>query len=113
MDWAAAGTLGGLCVAGITVLSFWMRFSERISKAEGAADTATRAAEAARVAAHEANEKVAIQSAAFALYREQIAREYIHREVMREVEERLTAAIDRLGDRLDRALERSGHQHKD
>ena len=54
-----------------------------------------------------------IQSAAFPLYREQIAREYIHREVMREVEERLTAAIDRLGDRLDRALERSGHQHKD
>jgi hypothetical protein len=36
------------------------------------------------------------------LYREQIARDYIHREVMREVEDRLTGAIDRLGERLDR-----------
>jgi hypothetical protein len=34
----------------------------------------------------------------------------IHREVMREVEDRLTAAIDRLGDRLDRFVEAAVHK---
>jgi vacuolar-type H+-ATPase subunit E/Vma4 len=57
--------------------------------------------------AKEANDKATILSASFSLYREQIAREYIHREVMREVEDRLTQAIERLGDRLDRVLERA------
>lgn len=83
-----------------------MKFSDRITVAKAAADKANDLAEDAKKAAHEANEKAGILSTAFSLHREQIAREYIHREVMREVEDRLTAAIERLGDRLDRVLEK-------
>lgn len=103
---AVAGSLGA-------VITFWMNFATKIANNKAAAEAAAIAAKAAmdiaqeaKKDAHEASEKIAIQSVAFGLYREQIAREYIHREVMREVEERLTAAIDRLGDRLDRVLEK-------
>ena len=90
-----------LVVPGLAILGFWMSLSSRLTKAEVTASEA-------RDDAREANEKATLLSASFALYREQIAREYIHREVMREVEDRLTQAIERLGDRLDRLLERSG-----
>jgi hypothetical protein len=86
---------------GLGVIGFWMNLSSRLTKAETVSGDA-------RDDAKEANDKATIMSASFALYREQIAREYIHREVMREVEDRLTQAIERLGDRLDRVLERSG-----
>ncbi len=35
-------------------------------------------------------------------FREKVAREYVSRESLRELEERLVAAIERLGDRFDR-----------
>lgn len=98
--------VGSVCVSGIAIVTFWMRFSDRISKADNTAKTALDIAQEAKKDAHEASEKIALQTLAFGLYREQIAREYIHREVMREVEDRLTAAIERLGDRLDRVLEK-------
>jgi hypothetical protein len=78
----------------------------RISRGEGKAETALAEAERARKIAHDCSEKLAASCAAIALYREQVARDYMHREVMREVEQRLTEAIDRLADRLDRLLER-------
>jgi len=106
IDLAALGVIAGLCVAGITVVSFWMGFATKIADAKSAAAKALDIAEEAKKAAHEASEKIALISVSFGLYREQIAREYIHREVMREVEDRLTAAIERLGDRLDRVLEK-------
>jgi hypothetical protein len=97
-------TWTGLAIAAVVpalgIIGFWMTLSARLAKAEAAAIEA-------RDDAKEANGKATLLSASFALYREQIAREYIHREVMREVEDRLTAAIERLGDRLDRVLERT------
>lgn len=95
------------CASLVSILRFWMTYSDRITKSEAAAKTATDVAQEAKKDAHEASEKNAILAASFSLYREQVAGNYIHREVMREVEERLTQAIDRLGDRLDRVLERS------
>jgi hypothetical protein len=89
-----------LVVPAIAIIGFWMTLSARLAKAEM---VSTEAKEDAK----EANDKATLLSASFSLYREQIAREYIHREVMREVEDRLTQAIERLGDRLDRVLERS------
>lgn len=89
----------------ISILTFWTRYSDRVTKAEAKASAAQEIAQEAKKDAHEASEKIAIQSAAFGLYREQVARDYIHREVMREVEDRLTSAIDRLGARLDRFTE--------
>ena len=78
---------------------------EKATKLEAAFAKAETLAASATASAREAIEKAALLSAQFSLYREQIAREYIHREVMREVEDRLTQAIERLGDRLDRVLE--------
>lgn len=101
---AVALALGSL----LSILKFYGSASDRITKAETSAKSANDVAQEAKKDAHDTAEKIAILSAAFSLYREQIAREYIHREVMREVEERLTQAIERLGDRLDRVLERSG-----
>lgn len=111
MEWAALGVIAGLASAGTTILAFWIRFSDRISKAEAHAEAAEDAAKEAKSIALEAHDKLAVQTAAFALYREQVAREYIHREVMREVEDRLTAAIERLGDRMDRVLEVRGEHN--
>lgn len=106
MDWPVLAAIGGLIVTGIAILTFWMRFSDRITIAEASAEVSKDIAQEAKKDAHDASEKIALLSASFSIYREQVAREYIHREVMREVEERLTQAIDRLGDRLDRVLEK-------
>ena len=95
----------GAIAPSIAIISFWTRFSDRITKAEEKAKAATEIAQEARVGAHECSEKLALQGAQFSLYREQVAKEYIHRESMREVEDRLTQAIDRLGTRLDRFTE--------
>lgn len=81
------------------VVGFWMNLSSRITKAE-------ITAEEAKKEASESAEKSSILSASFGLYREHIAANYIHRDVMREVEDRLMQAIDRLADRLDRVLEK-------
>jgi hypothetical protein len=89
-----------LVVPAIAIIGFWMTLSARLAKAEVISSEAKEDAK-------EANDKATLLSASFSLYREQIAREYIHREVMREVEDRLTQAIERLGDRLDRVLERA------
>jgi hypothetical protein len=97
-SWVTFGA--SLIVPAIAIIGFWMAFASRLTKAEVMADEAKEDAK-------EANSKATLLSASFSLYREQIAREYIHREVMREVEDRLTQAIERLGDRLDRVLERS------
>lgn len=84
----------------LAIIGFWMNLSSRLTKAELVADEAQREAKAA-------GDKSAVLSASFGLYREHIASNYIHRDVMREVEDRLMQAIDRLADRLDRVLERS------
>ncbi len=97
-----------ICVAGIAIVTFWMKFATSIANNKSAAEAALNVAQEAKKDAHESSEKAVILSTSFGLYREQIAREYIHREVMREVEERLTSAINRLGDRLDRRLGEPG-----
>lgn len=107
-------TWGAIAVAVgsmISIITFWTRYSDRITKAEAAAKAAKDIAEEAKKDAHEASEKLAILAASFSLYREQVAKEYIHREVMREVEDRLTAAIDRLGSRFDRFTEAAMHKN--
>lgn len=95
---AVAVAVGSL----ISIITFWTRYSDRITKAEARAEAADDLAQEAKKDAHEASEKIALLSASFGMYREQIARDYIHREVMREVEDRLTSAINGLGERLDR-----------
>jgi uncharacterized protein HemX len=108
---AAVGAGMAAIAAGCTILAFWMRFSDRITKADSKAENAAKRADELAKQIDECHGRITTQAAQFAMYREQVAREYIHRESMREVEDRLTQAIDRLGDRLDRALERDRQVH--
>jgi hypothetical protein len=98
LEWPAIAAFASLGGFAVSFAVFWLTFGSRIGKAETEAT-------AANTEAKDALDKVNILGASFSLYREQVARDYIHREVMREVEDRLTAAIDRLGDRLDRFIE--------
>lgn len=100
MDWPVLAAIASGTVAIIAVIGFWINLSDRITKAQTAADAAREEAKAAR-------ESAALISSAFSLYREQVASEYIHRETMREVENRLTQAIERLGDRFDKFLQQA------
>lgn len=104
-----AVAIASLCGSAIAILTFWMKFSDRIVTAGATANHAETLAKEAKDHAHETATTLAIQTAAFSLFREQVAKEYIHREVMREVETRLTDAINRLGDRLDKVLVKMGN----
>lgn len=98
MEWPAVAAIATVCGFGLSFATFWYTFGSRITKAEIDALVAGEDATAAL-------EKIVIMQAAHALFREQVAKEYINREVAREMEDRLTAAIDRLGDRFDRFVE--------
>lgn len=107
MDATVVAVVGAVCAvigAGTTVLTFWTRFESRLTRAQATADAAMKEAEAAAKVTADAHNRITLLAAEFGLYRENVAREYIHHETMRAIEERLTQAIDRLGDRLDRAL---------
>ena len=103
LEWPAIAALASTGGFAISFAVFWLKFGTRIGKAETEAYTANSEA-------RDALERVAPLGASFSTYREQIAKDYIHREVMREIEDRLTAAIDRLGDRLDRFIETVVHR---
>lgn len=80
-------------------IGFWMALSSRITRAETSASIALDESRAATV-------KAALLAKDMADYREKIAREYIHIEVMKDIRDTLTLAVDRLGDRLDRYFEK-------
>jgi predicted nuclease with TOPRIM domain len=97
-------TLGGLLflLGGLfTVLKVRDWLDARI-KAE--AEEACREAREASASAKAAHEKVALLQSALTAYRETQAERLVSREILREVEDRLTGAIDRLGDRFDGLL---------
>lgn len=87
------------------IIGFWTRYSDRLTKAEAAAESARLAAVDARAEAKGAHDRINLLDQAFGLYRERVAHDYASRDILREVETRLTDAIDRLGDRFDRAIE--------
>jgi hypothetical protein len=102
-EWPAVAALASTGGFVISFAVFWLTFGARIGKAETEAS-------AANSEARDALEKVATLGTSFSTYREQVAKDFIHRIAMREVEDRLTAAIDRLGDRLDRFIEAAVHR---
>jgi len=79
-----------------------------VVRTEMKAASAHKEAEEASASAKEAHERIGIQSQALALYREQVAREYVSRDALGEMERRVTTSIDRLSDRLDKVLDRQG-----
>jgi len=92
------------------IIGFWTRYSDRITKADAKAEAAQKAADEGKAAAKLLEERLGIVTAQFSLYREQAVEKYVGRETLREVEERLTDAIERLGDRFDRAIEQRLHK---
>lgn len=84
---AAAGFLAAF----ITTI---VKFTDRLTKAEGALDAARTAVAKAEAVGGELSE-----------FKEQVAREYVTGAAIERVEARLVSAIERLGDRLDRAFE--------
>ena len=102
VTWGAAVT----AIASVSaIIGFWTRYSDRLTKADAKAAAAKEAAEEAKKEAKAAHDRITLLDQAFALYRERVAHDYTHKETLREVEVRLTDAIDRLGDRFDRAIE--------
>ena len=105
VTWASlAGAVGSVSA----IIGFWTRYSDGLTKADAKAGAAEKAAEEAKKEVKEALEKIAILAAQFALYREQVLEKFVNRDTLREVEERLMDAIERLGDRFDRSLEQRG-----
>lgn len=102
-EWPAIAALASTGGFALSFAVFWLTCGTRIGKAETEAT-------AASAGAKDALDRVSRLGASFSTYREQVARDYIQREAMREVEDRLTAAIDRLGDRLDRFVEAAVHR---
>ena len=79
----------------VTVIVTIIKFTDRLTKAEGAVEASKRAEALA--------DKV---TADLADFRAHVAREYVTSSAIQRIEERLVQAIERLGDRLDRAFER-------
>jgi hypothetical protein len=90
---AAAGIVPTLALVGI-----WVSISTRLTKVESDAG-------AAKDIASIATEKLFQLDKSTSSFREEVARDYINCEAMKTTEDRLTRAIDRLGDRLDRFLD--------
>ena len=102
ITWGALLTALGSVSA---IIGFWTRCSDRLTKADAKAVAAREVAEDAKKEAKAAQDRVSILDQAFALYRERVAQDYTSRKTLTEVENRLAAAIDRLGDRFDHAFE--------
>ena len=97
---------GGLALSGalLALIKFWLN-------AANDAAAALREAKQSRAHAEAAHEKVAMLAATVSAHREVDARELVSRTTLREVENRLVSAIERLdgavervGDRLDDIL---------
>lgn len=100
MDIMPMVALAGATASVVTVITFWMNRG----RAEG--ENSAIAIDAKKIAL-DAHEQIAALNAAFGLYRERVAADYVSRSTLREVEIRITGAIDRIGDRLDRIIEQA------
>ena len=88
-----------LAIAGqvVVVIVFMVKTANTAKSARDEAMDAKKSADGA-------HEKIGLMQASLALHREQVAREYVDRDVLREMEERLSGSIDRLSNRIDDAL---------
>lgn len=115
-----------LSISGVTALGvgggfvkFWISFATRVSKAESTSQSSLQEAAEARTMAASAHERITVQAESFGLYRERVARDYVSRDILREMEERLgttiresakvsSDAITHLSNRLDQAMTSMG-----
>lgn len=96
--WTAMGAIATVLAAAVALLMFWLNFDRRVSEAKEAAKIATDKADVAIRNATDIHNRITAEQASMALYRETIAREYVRRDVLREMEERIMGAMrDGLG----------------
>lgn len=98
-EWPMVAAIATLAGFGLSFATFWMMFGRQIGEARTIADDAHRDA-------RDSQDKLTLLSTSFALYREQIARDYVQREMLREFEDRLVRSIQELGQRFDRFMEK-------
>jgi hypothetical protein len=94
IEWPVVAGLVMLAGFLITVIVTVVKFTDRLTKAEGAVELSREAKAQADKAA-----------ADLAEFKEKVARDYVTGTAIERLEERLVDAINRLGDRLDRAFD--------
>ena len=108
-----AAAVGVCAIAGaiITIVTFWMRFSDRITRAEAAAAAASKEAENALHVAAEAveenkviHDRLTRMGAEFALYRERAGDMFVKAPRLDEIETRLVDNMDKTERRLTDAI---------
>jgi hypothetical protein len=93
------GTLVAIGVQIVVIIVFMVRTANR-------AQTAYEAAIEARRVADDAHDKIAAVTGLLALHREQVAREFVDKDALREMKNDLMDSINHLSDRIDEALGR-------
>lgn len=90
----------GLVISSVTALGvagggfkFWVNVATRINDADSTAKRSLQEAAEANVTAKGAHDRITVQAEAFGLYRERVARDYVSRDILREMEERISATI--------------------
>jgi hypothetical protein len=91
-------TLLGIITQAVLLIVFLVRTDARVKSAREIG------IEAKRIAI-DAHEKIAMQASAIAVFREEVAREYVSHEALRQMESRLTHSIDGIRERLDKVLD--------
>lgn len=92
--------LVGLVISAVTALGvagggfkFWVNAATKISDSNSAAKHSLQEAAEANATAKSAHDRITVQAEAFGLYRERVARDYVSRDILREMEERISATI--------------------
>lgn len=102
MDWVAYGpmltAIGFLVAQVIALIVGWVRMKDQAN------DAKEEAAEAKKIAL-EAHATLAVTNAEFARYREQVARDYVTRDTIREVEHRVVHAARETETRLSQQIQ--------
>jgi hypothetical protein len=116
MDAAGIGVLAAVSGALIGWLTFWLKFSDRISKAENSSADALQTAAEAREDIKIHSDRLTAMQASFSLYREQAIEKFVMHDTITAVEtrliknqaqaeQRLADAIDGMNKRFDRFIE--------
>ncbi|MES2030820.1 MAG: hypothetical protein V4477_16695 [Pseudomonadota bacterium] len=109
VSWAAIGAGCALIMAGLAIFGFWMRFSDRITKAETSAQGASIAIAASQI-------KIENLQKELSDYKTQAASMFVSDKELFNAEQRFSGLVEEIKrdirgvtERLDRVLEGAGH----
>jgi hypothetical protein len=109
VTWAALAVAVGSV---LSIIGFWTRYSDRITKAEAAADASKQSAQAASILTAAVQVKLEGLQKEFADYREAAALKFVSDRDLIQAENRMAGLVENIqhdirgvSDRLDRVLE--------